>query len=93
MNMREPVSNHFKQLKVGQFSERVPEKAVRCPKLVNRGGTRSIAVTFCIPAALPRPYYPTSSITVLYLLFAGAAFRTRDFWPECSWLEDSTGFG
>ena len=50
-------------------------------------------VTFCIPAGLPRSYYPRSSMTALSLLLAGATVKTRDFRPECSWLEDSTGLG
>ena len=49
--------------------------------------------TFGIPAGLLRSHYPTSLTTALFLLLAGAAFETRDFRPECSWLEDSTGLG
>ena len=60
---------------------------------MKRGSTYSIAVTFCIPADLPRSYYPTSLTAALFLLLAGAAFKTRGFRPECSWLEDSTGLG
>ena len=62
-------------------------------KCVNRGSTRSLALTFCNSAGLPRSYHPTSSTTTLSFLLAGAAFRTRDFGPECSWLEDTTGLG
>ena len=50
-------------------------------------------VTSYIPSGLPRSYYSISSTSVLSVLLAGAAFKTRDFRPECSWLEDSTGLG
>ena len=72
----------------------MPEKTVTCiERCVSNGRTRSVAVTFCNPAGLPRLYRPTSSMTALSLLLAGTASKTRDFRPKCSWLDDSTGLG